>query len=424
MKLRLTLSEEGLRDRRILETYGKSKEGIVRDILVPANITLHALHYAIQRAFGWQNSHLHHYEFPKGVFNKLLLAFGSAETPLYIDWEKLCGIYFRFPSEDYNDIYWDDDYEGDESIKSWFRRKYKAPYRYEGFSEHYLECRNFVAKERIRNPSIRVSPSFAEYTAAKNEGREPDLRTESIDTISFEDMNRMWEYGMEELLERIELIDLIFPHHVSLPKNWREQIIRLSDSSEATVFVLKRLAHLQKSLVDAYNLYGQDESAGIIAYNKAYREYKLFVSEYDLKPIPVSDSLVYKYDYGDGWQIDICCEEVFYTKDGWDYPNKYGYVSPPISTEDVLRSTEAYDSSNVAVDSETREQIARVVALFRPVCISADGLPVLDDVGGIHGYCDFLKELHEGSDEEREEMRDWAKGQGWTGRRQKPENIL
>ena len=122
--------------------------------------------------------------------------------------------------------------------------------------------------------------------------------------------------------------------------------------------------------------------------------------------------------------MNIVCEEVFYTKDGWDYPNKYGYVSPPISTEDVLRTTEAYDSNNAAVDAETRDQIARVVALFRPVCIAADGLSVLDDVGGIHGYCEFLTELHDGSYEEREEMREWAKGQGWTGRRQKPENIL
>ena len=39
----------------------KAERGISRDILVPGDMNLHALHYAIQQAFGWQNSHLHRF---------------------------------------------------------------------------------------------------------------------------------------------------------------------------------------------------------------------------------------------------------------------------------------------------------------------------------------------------------------------------
>ena len=424
MKLRLTLSEEGLSDRSILEKYGKSREGITREILVPADMTLHALHYVIQRAFGWQNSHLHHFELPENVFDMLLRAFGCEDKPFYADWEKLCGIYFRFPTEDLDDIYWDDDYDGDISVKSWFRRKYKAPYRYDGFLEHYLECREAALRERLESPTIRVSPSFAEFSAAKEDGRSADLRFESIDSITFDDMNRMWEYGMEELLERIALIDLIFPRQVSLSDDWRDKIAQIVESAKTTPFVHNRLREMRLAIINASDLFDEDEDEGFIAFTKAYREYKEYVPKFDPKPIPLSDSLVYKYDYGDGWEVIISCEDVFYTKDGWDYPDENGFVIPPITKEHVLLTTEAYDSENSAVDDSTRKAIAQIAATQRPVCIKADGLAVLDDVGGVHGYCDFLAELHEGTEAERWESRVWAKGQGWTGRIQKPENIL
>ena len=35
---------------------------------------------------------------------------------------------FRFPCEDYEDIYWDDDYKASMSVKNWLRKKYTGPY--------------------------------------------------------------------------------------------------------------------------------------------------------------------------------------------------------------------------------------------------------------------------------------------------------
>ena len=59
IKLKLELNIN-CADMEVLRKYGKVKEGITREILVPADINLHSLHYVIQRAFGWQNCHLHH----------------------------------------------------------------------------------------------------------------------------------------------------------------------------------------------------------------------------------------------------------------------------------------------------------------------------------------------------------------------------
>lgn len=137
LKLRLSLNLEGtdVKDRVVLNRYGKAKQGIIREVLVPADITLHALHYVIQRAFGWQNSHLHQYLLPEEVFQNMT---GGKNRPdeygrtLYdgklTDWIDLCGVYFRFPCDDFEDIYWDDDYKQGVSIRTWLRKKYTSPY--------------------------------------------------------------------------------------------------------------------------------------------------------------------------------------------------------------------------------------------------------------------------------------------------------
>ena len=60
----------------------------------------------------------------------------------------------------------------------------------------------------------------------------------------------------------------------------------------------------------------------------------------------------------------------------------------------------------------------------RPLCVSMDGLNVLDDVGGAGGYLEFLRTIHGEDPDEAEEMKQWGRSLGWTGRMSKPENVL
>lgn len=99
--LKLHLELKDTRVRKELKDYGKVKESISRDVLASSGYTLHALHYVIQKLFGWQNSHLRHFEFPEEIKNELV---GDS----YSDFCKLCGHVFRPPysnQEDLNDIY-------------------------------------------------------------------------------------------------------------------------------------------------------------------------------------------------------------------------------------------------------------------------------------------------------------------------------
>lgn len=60
-----------------------------------------------------------------------------------------------------------------------------------------------------------------------------------------------------------------------------------------------------------------------------------------------------------------------------------------------------------------------------PYCLEADGLPVMDDVGGIYGYCRFLDSINDKNNiEEANELKEWASGQGWSERMTKAEKML
>ena len=75
----------------ILHRYGKLKgKAISRDLVVPSDIPLYALHYVIQRAFGWENSHLHHFFLDKERVKEFCE--NSPEK-----WRQMVGIIFRSP---------------------------------------------------------------------------------------------------------------------------------------------------------------------------------------------------------------------------------------------------------------------------------------------------------------------------------------
>lgn len=77
------------------------------------------------------------------------------------------------------------------------------------------------------------------------------------------------------------------------------------------------------------------------------------------------DSLIYEYDFGDGWEHKITLEKIV----PWD-------------TDAVL-----------------------------PLCIKAKGACPPEDVGGIWGYNSFLEALSDSEHPEHEEFKEWVGGE-------------
>lgn len=114
-RLRLSVDTEEMKAGELakLEEYGVEK-GWTRDLIVPSHIPLHYLHYVIQRAFGFENVADHVFQIPHF----------STIAPNLRTYCRLCGILFRFPELNDEELYWDDDYDGKKSIRTWLKEKY------------------------------------------------------------------------------------------------------------------------------------------------------------------------------------------------------------------------------------------------------------------------------------------------------------
>ncbi len=378
LKLHLELDISSLDKSQInlLKWYGCMKSSISRDVLVPGDITLHALNYLILRLFGWRNSHLHKFCLPENLFQKL------TENSFYT-WAKLAGIYFRYPSENYHDIYWDDDYREGQNLKLWMRKKYTGPYQYKGFLEHLI-----LSKEQVYDlisdiPHIPVFPN----------GWEPDDEPEEIPliTASIDQVLDAIAFGpmFDELIERLPLTDILCvpglrKHGLAAVRKYAEKVTLDFELNQA---------------IDDY-------PHKIFRSTSKEQEY---LSMFDVPAKPVANRLWYYYDYGDDWKVQITCE------------GAYIFSSYPwASWQDTQGNT----------PDVPEEDLEKVTAAYRPVCIRKDGIELVDDVGGIHGFCRLLKVLYgphepdEDEEDSQEYMQSWANMMGWTGKPISPEKSL
>lgn len=377
LKLHLELDLEYVSEdmKCILKKYGSMKNAISRDILVPEDITLHALNYAILRMFGWQNGHLHHFSLPKDVHEKLT-------ENRFITWSKMVGVYFRFPTEDFDDIYWDDDYTESQSIKTWMKKKYTGPYKYKGFSEHYVNGQKKVKDMLGRWDEITVH-EFDFEAEKQPEPYNVKLTEASLDQV-------MWAFAdviCYELVERMPLVE----------------VLRVPGEDKVDFVKVREKIYHELSKIDIDNVI-EDYRWERFSSMKKERTY---LEQYDIPGRPVTEQLCYKYDYGDGWEVLISCDDVYTAeeKDLW-----------------VNASGEKTDT--------LAEALNEVIAKHRPVCIEKDGIELVDDVGGIDGFCNMLQTIYEcdyndeEQVEERESMLDWADMMGWTGRKISPKQTL
>lgn len=328
VRLQLELRDDYLSDyqKRMLSRYGESSSGdsITRDILIPSDMPLHNLHYAIQKLFGWQNSHLRSFYLPEDTYNEL--TDGTVRG-----WSDLVGVLFQPPSEAEKDIFWDEDYEKG-SINVWLKKKYTGPYLYGGTMEHPEVAKQDINELLDYFSTIEVRESFKDYMQRTKQNKHAEIKVVKkapLIELTLEEMKSslVLEGGTENLLERLEVNKVIAS---------------------------------QEENITSENLF------------------------------PVTKELIYNYDFGDDWTIRITKHK--------DY-------------EDLL-------NQNIIGEDELKEAENIVLSKHKPVCLNKDGIPVLDDVGGLSGFAEFLGVIYEGKDkQEIANARGWAKSLGWVNKK-------
>lgn len=168
-------------EQRILERYNGG-EAITRDILIPEDMTFHALHYAIQRLFGWRNSHLHQFCLEEEDFERL------THGGKYNGWKRLAGYLFRVPTDDPG-YFWDDDYDQDgPSGVRWMKKKYKGPYYYDSDVETLEYAYDFIeeTEKTMKKIGTVTVPDYFE-AVSENTGKLMK-REKKVDLADFENL--------------------------------------------------------------------------------------------------------------------------------------------------------------------------------------------------------------------------------------------
>lgn len=412
----------------ILKKHAKYQNAFSRDILVPGEMSLNSLSYAIQKLFGWQNSHLHSFVLEDEVFNQLT-AHGNLDQ-----WESLCGVLFRYPDEDYLDKYCNDDYDATMSFKSWLRSKYSGMQLSFSVGDTYIENRRLVSELEEKIQAIKASKTINSVKEIQRFGAisgEYDALLERLllnsiflPTGAPIDLNRWLDETRKEILQKEKRIAekkenqgqyILLLNSLSELRRRRvtqsdlEKVIRRgTDFSKAAPTSAERAYYDNRKIIDYY----QD------ACNKLF-------SSFEPRINPFTYSILYRYDFGDDWCVKVTCEEGYYINDGWDFPNDQGWVAVAVTEEAQINDWDFYSCiSNQKITGELAEMLRVVVKRKMPVCLSSDGICLLDDVGGIYGFIKMLKTIYGENTEEAAQMREWAKMRGWTGRATKPSNML
>ncbi|MBR5973970.1 MAG: hypothetical protein IK020_02190 [Clostridiales bacterium] len=421
-------------EREFLE-LAKAEEGVVRETLVPAEMNLHALHYMIQKLFGWQNSHLHRFSLSKKDFDMVT---DGQKMKQYMN---LCGSIFMFPDDDMDDRFWDDDYKEGESFKSWLRRKYVDNFKDFGAENTYV--RNV---ERVKDFTKHHKYLLSDSNVTIKEIEEAIIFEEDPNTLieklkvrnlfqtaykdRFNPKDASWR-SFQELLMRstVEEVEAEW-------KSNRKEYKMVLDGLQELINMRSVLGSVDRAIYEdqldtVRNFYGEEphEIIKTIEADIADLEQMLNPILTNSNPgvVPVAEELYYLYDYGDSWCVRITCTGSYTANCDSDDRS----VRSEKSTVDPGRTVSASELEfvdwNGKIVRDIREMLRTVYLDKAPICVMADGLNVMDDVGGLHGFYDFLKLMNSNDpedEEEKAEYRSWARMMGWTGRKSSPKNML
>lgn len=196
---------------------------------------------------------------------------------------------------------------------------------------------------------------------------------------------------IQELLDRFKILEVQESFHDFLKRKKQDKNAEVKIIKKAPLIDLT-LEEMESSLM----LEGDTESLlERLEVNKVIAAQDEDMNLQEL--FPVTKELIYNYDFGDHWEVSITKHK---------------------DCEDLIK-----DNLIAAYELEHAENI--VLTKHQPVCIHKAGLSVLDDVGGLGGFADFLGMIYEGEDkEESSRLRAWAKSLGWNATKTANKTML
>lgn len=467
--LNLTLQTDNLtpEQKQLLEHHTDSPNGIIaRQILVPDMMRLHSLHYAIQAAFGWLNEHPHRFVLPQEPFDRMT-------NGKFAEWQDLAGIYFRVPGTPADSFYTNEQPPRNQTFEVWLRNRYNGPYEWDigSFFEHLVTARLLLAdildveiedklEERkaagsgedeqgeeglyddpymmgeSAHPGIQdISPHYFPYDFADiadpyagaaqdpqpsymqdalqsekpaSVGPPPKTHVPAWSSLSIDDAREIISGSMRDLIERLRIGQILCPPEAPLVS--QRQMDRMAGKAEIAFAVGQ---HMTYPLTVEISDHVQDYESGSMPLDVLQLQdtYERVLSETDLATVPAASSLDYYYDNEAGWHIKIECTEV-YTLDGYEP----GTIASRLHT--------VVDHTGAEAMEDAQDIITDVVLENRPLCTAVLGPRVMDNIGGLAGFAEFLGRYHSSERDVRTRAVRQARQQSWSPDTPSPESVL
>ena len=367
----------------ILRKYGCLKRGstITRDILVPKDMTLSALHFTLQRALGFQNSHLHCFR----IYDDDLLKLTGDKMENLLHMRGIVFTQDRGPDVIVGPIF----RRG--SFKKWLKKQYTGPYRrYNDYIEEFNTLDGEEPDEERLLSYVTADDIYCSLTKVHEEEEEkPDFlafkhpmvfHQRMLETFGADGKSAYYRWGEKESEWKSRLV----PCGAGDEGAMKFEMKRLGDLSvragmqglrydDTPSYIIERLP-LSNVLALSNDYLPYDDEGKMVhtvtglkhpqEYTReeiqdALKKYKV------LLPKPFTDMLIYNYDFGDNWHFRITGSKG---------------VSDLVEAG-VIR----YEDLQKSIEKAQEERI--------PVLIAKDGDMLIEDVGNIFGFCRFLEHV-------------------------------
>lgn len=385
IRLHVSLSKMAAGEDDDLIKYAGIKRGntITRDIIVHEKITLRSLHYLLQRAFGFTNSHLHHFS----ISDSDVIAVTDNNIGNLLNLRGIIFTYQNSKQEDY-----EPEFHGG-SIKHWMSSMYKN-HAYLGCGEELWDFYQDPDDSELLLDSewyLTADDSLYVIKDLKDSSNQSEeIVPESlIDKVSgnrfyvkrIKDAGPRWlNSDQHKVYERCNIDD---PNALLAVKVcFGDMTIRqgiISDIESVPQNIIERLP--VSNVLSVSSDYLPYNSNGIPVHTTTKLKRPQIISSEEILsalkkqktilPRPFTDTLYYTYDYGDNWNFIITgsrgCSDL---------------VEDGTINEDTFN-----------------ESVSKALNEWCPVLIARDGDMLIEDVGGIGGMIRFLKWVNIGTNQ-------------------------
>ncbi len=356
-----------LKHLQVLNDYAQGEEGIYRLVLVPATMDLRALHYVIQRAFGFYNRYNHQFVLSPKFFR----LYGGVDYDRYC---QLAGTLYRYPLSLPGDQDWDRSILDAKSDQlSYFRNHYKEGKRNAMVGETFVQVKQAMNLDSLRplptgvylpwyTPWQHIGPV---YELLERLSLQELLTLYPSDLALFEKSPQAWLEIIEEKIAQVvhnwnDLPVLTRQYLLKMTKELTQKRARVQEAKEKTPQDFKAILELETQ-----------------AKERRHWPELLFSTYLNPSLIPFTSCLYYRYGYDDDERL------------GWCFEIELVDELICLSSQRVISRFSHAVKEEYAQKAHALNQDHQVY----PICLAAKGANPMENARSINKWIEFLQDF-------------------------------